>query len=155
MVNLPLGEGFALRAQAAYLDKDGYVRRGDQWLGAEKDWVGRLQLRGELAPGLTATAGLMFNRSESNGTPFVVQEFDLRPGIEPAPGFVGIQGNYGDWLNDSFKSVGQAPIAPYNDPRIVRGKLGRAQRLRAGRFRPRLQRRLQTNLSTTIIGRPI
>jgi len=116
MLNVPLGNGFALRVQGAYLDKDGYVSRGTQNLGAERDYIGRVQLRGELTPGLTATAGFLYNRSEGNATPFVVQEFDLRPGID---GF--IQGNYGGWLNDAFKKAGQAPIAAYNDPRFVRG----------------------------------
>jgi iron complex outermembrane receptor protein len=32
-----------------------------------------------------------------------------------------IQGNYADWINDAFKLAGQAPLAAYNDPRIVRG----------------------------------
>ena len=116
LINVPLGEGFAIRAQGAYLDKEGYVSRGTQKLGAERDYVGRVQLRGELTPGLVATAGFLYNRSESNATPFVVQEFDLRPGIDGI-----IQGNYGGWLNDAFKKAGQAPIAPYNDPRFVKG----------------------------------
>src|SRR5690606_21997973 len=42
------------------------------------------------------------------------EEFDMRPGLE---GFW--EGNYGDWLNDALKLDGQAPIAAYNDPRIV------------------------------------
>jgi iron complex outermembrane receptor protein len=115
-INIPFGNGFALRAQGAALDKDGYVSRGSQKLGAQRDYIGRAQLRGELTPNLTATAGFLYNRSRSNATPWVVQEFDLRPGIDGI-----IQGNYGGWLNDAFKAAGQAPIAPYNDPRIVRG----------------------------------
>ncbi|WP_235911453.1 TonB-dependent receptor [Croceibacterium soli] len=38
----------------------------------------------------------------------------MRPGIEGV-----IEGNFADWLNDAFRGVGQAPLAPYNDPRIV------------------------------------
>jgi iron complex outermembrane receptor protein len=116
-INVPLGSNWALRAQGAYLDKGGYVRRGTEMLGAERDYVGRVQLAGELFPGLRATAGFLYNKSEANGSPMVVQEFDLRPGID---GF--IQGNYGGWLNDAFKAAGQAPIAAYNDPRFVNGK---------------------------------
>ena len=115
-INVPLGNGFAVRAQGAYLDKDGYVRRGTEKLGSEKDYVGRIQVRGELTPSLTANAGFLYNRSKQNGSPFVVQEFDLRPGIDGV-----IQGNYGGWLNDAFKAAGQPPIAAYNDPRFVRG----------------------------------
>ena len=43
------------------------------------------------------------------------------PGIEGV-----IQGNYGDWINDAFKAAGQAPLAAYNDPRIVTGDPFRA-----------------------------
>ena len=116
MLNVPLGGGFALRVQGAYLDKGGFVTRGPEKLGAERDYVGRVQLRGELGSGLTLSAGFLYNRSEANGTPFVVQEFDLRPGIDGI-----IQGNYAGWLNDAFKAAGQAPIAPYNDSRFVKG----------------------------------
>ena len=116
MINLPLGGGFALRAQGAYLDEDGYVRRGSQLLGAQRDYIGRVQLRGELAPNLKATAGFLYSDSRQNATAWVVQEFDMRPGIDGV-----LQGNYGGWLNDAFKGAGQPPLAPYNDPRIVRG----------------------------------
>jgi iron complex outermembrane receptor protein len=116
MVNVPLGEGFAFRAQAAYLDKDGYVSRGTQMLGAERDYVWRSQLRGELTPDLKVTAGFLYNKSEANATAWVVQEFDMQPGINGI-----IQGNYGGWLNDAFKAAGGAPLAPYNDSRIVQG----------------------------------
>jgi iron complex outermembrane receptor protein len=115
-LNLPLGEGFAIRAQGAFLDKGGYVSRGTQMLGAERDYIARVQLRGELTPDFTATAGFLYNKSESNASPFVVQEFDLRPGIDGV-----IQGNYAGWLNDAFKAAGQGPIAAYNDPRFVKG----------------------------------
>ncbi|MBO9581011.1 MAG: TonB-dependent receptor [Sphingobium sp.] len=115
-LNLPLGEGFAVRWQGAFLDKGGYVSRGTQMLGADRDYIGRVQLRGELTPNFTATGSFLYNKSESNASPFVIQEFDLRPGIDGV-----IQGNYGGWLNDAFKAAGQAPIAPYNDPRFVKG----------------------------------
>ncbi|MBT2186140.1 TonB-dependent receptor [Sphingobium nicotianae] len=116
MVNIPIGNGFALRAQGAYLYQDGFVSRGTQKLGMQEDYVARVQLRGELAPGLTATWGFLYNKSKENATPWVMQEFDMRPGIDGI-----IQGNYGDWLNDSFKAAGQAPLAAYNDPRLVKG----------------------------------
>jgi len=115
MVNLPLAEGFAIRAQGAYLDQDGYVRRGSTMLGAQRDVIGRLQARYEGGSGFYATLGFLYSNSKANGTPNVMTEFDMRPGIE---GY--IQGNYGDWINDSFKAAGQAPLAAYNDPRIVK-----------------------------------
>ena len=121
LVNIPLGENAALRVQGAYLHKDGFVSRGTQELGAQTDYVGRAQLRVDLTPDFTATFGFLYNRSKANASPFVVQEFDLGPGVEPAPGFPGIQGNYGDLLNDAFKKAGQPPLAALNDPRIVKG----------------------------------
>ncbi|MEO6218048.1 MAG: TonB-dependent receptor, partial [Sphingomonas sp.] len=115
-INIPLGSGFALRAQGAYLHEDGFVSRGTQMLGAQRDIIGRVQLRGDLAPNFKATLGFLYNDSKQNATPWVFDEFDMKPGIDGV-----IQGNYGDWLNDSFKAAGQAPLAPYNDPRLVKG----------------------------------
>ena len=115
-LNVPVDDGVALRAQAAYLHEDGFVTRGTEKLGKEVDFVGRVQLRIDASPNLRTTFGFLYNNSRDNATPWVIQEFDMRPGIE---GY--IQGNYGDLLNDSFKAAGGAPLAPYNDPRIVKG----------------------------------
>jgi len=115
-LNVPLGNGFALRAQGAYLHEGGFVSRGTQMLGEARDIVGRIQLRGDLAPNFKATLGVLYNDSKQNATPWVFDEFDMRPGIDGV-----LQGNYGDWLNDAFKAAGQAPLAPYNDPRLVQG----------------------------------
>jgi len=115
-INLPLAEGVAIRAQAAWLEQGGFVQRGTEELGEERDFIARLQLRVEPSDRLRATFGLLYNESRANGTPLVFTEFDMRPGIEGV-----IQGNYADWINDAFKLAGQAPLAAYNDPRIVRG----------------------------------
>ncbi|MCW2403647.1 iron complex outermembrane receptor protein [Sphingobium sp. B1D7B] len=120
-INIPIGDTLAVRAQGAYLHQGGWVQRGTEKNGASTDYVGRVQARFEPNDRFEATLGFLYTDSRANGSPIVTEELDLRPGIEPAPGFVGIQGNYGDWLNDAFKSVGQAPIAPYNDPRVVTG----------------------------------
>lgn len=117
MVNVPLSDTFAVRAQGAWLKQDGYVRRGTEKLGATEDFIGRVQARWDVTPDLTATAGFLYSDSKANGTPLVFREFDMRPGIDGV-----IQGNFGDWLNDSFKRAGQAPLAPYNDPRLVHGR---------------------------------
>ena len=116
LVNIPLGETFAIRAQGAYLDQGGYVERGTEMLGAERDVIGRVQAKFEPSSRFRATAGFLYSDSESNGTPYVMEEFDMRPGIEGV-----LQGNYADWINDAFKAAGQAPLAPYNDSRIVTG----------------------------------
>ena len=115
-VNVPLADGVSVRAQGAFLDQDGFVQRGTEKLGAERDYIGRLQLRVAPSGPLRATAGFLYNKSQSNGTPLVITEFDMGPGIQGV-----IQGNYGDWLNDAFKASGQAPIAAYNDSRVVSG----------------------------------
>jgi iron complex outermembrane receptor protein len=81
-VNLPLGEIGALRVQAAHLEQGGFVRRGTEKLGKERDFIGRLQLRVEPSDRLRATIGLLYNDSHANGTPLVFTEFDMRPGIE-------------------------------------------------------------------------
>jgi iron complex outermembrane receptor protein len=116
LVNIPVSDTFAIRAQGAYLDQGGFVERGTEMLGAERDVIGRIQAKFEPTSRFRATAGFLYSDSESNGTPYVMEEFDMRPGIEGV-----IQGNYADWINDAFKAAGQAPLAPYNDARIVTG----------------------------------
>jgi iron complex outermembrane receptor protein len=124
MVNIPLTDSFAIRAQGAYLEQDGFVQRGTEMLGAERDIIGRIQAKFEPSSRLRATLGFVYNDSESNGTPYVMTEFDMRPGVEGV-----IQGNYADWINDAFKLAGQPPLAAYNDPRIVTGDPYRASDL--------------------------
>ncbi|MGX7895360.1 TonB-dependent receptor [Tsuneonella sp. HG222] len=115
MINVPLGENLAFRGQAAWLKQDGYVQNGTQDLGKEDELIARGRLRLDLGA-FDATIGGLYSRSRTNASPLVFEEFDMRPGIE---GF--IQGNYADLLNDAFKAAGGAPLAAYNDPRIVRG----------------------------------
>ncbi|BBC74378.1 conserved hypothetical protein [Altererythrobacter sp. B11] len=115
-VNLPIGEKAALRTQLAYLDQGGWVQRGSQDMGGSEDFVGRTNLRVEPTERFNVTLGFLYSHSKATGTPLVFEEFDMRPGIEGV-----LEGNFGDWLNDSFKQDGQAPLQPYNDPRIVRG----------------------------------
>ena len=114
MVNMPLSDGVALRLQGGYLKEDGWVDRGGQDLGSSEDWVGRAQLRAEFAPNVTGTFGFLYSDAQSNGSPQDVETFDMRPGIE---GF--FEGNYADWVSDALEGVGQDPIIPLDDPRIV------------------------------------
>ncbi len=116
MLNVPVTDTLSVRMQGAYLSQGGYVERGTENLGATNDSIGRFQARWEPSSNIRATLGLSYTASRANGTPFVMAEFDMRPGIEGV-----IQGNYADWINDSFKLAGQAPLAAYNDPRIVTG----------------------------------
>ena len=113
-VNLPLGDDAAVRFQGGRLNQGGWVQRGTQELGKTLDYVGRVDLRYRPSSDLTIDAGFLYSDSKGTSSPQVFQEFDMRPGIE---GYW--EGNYADWVNDAFKSVGEAPMAAYNDPRIV------------------------------------
>lgn len=116
MLNVPVTDTLAIRVQGATLNQRGYVERGSEMLGASRDSIGRFQARFQPSSSFNATLGLFYSHSTSNGAAITMTEFDMRPGIEGV-----IQGNYADWINDSFKLAGQAPIAAYNDPRIVTG----------------------------------
>jgi iron complex outermembrane receptor protein len=115
MVNIPLSDTFAIRAQGSYLNEDGYVERGTQMLGGSEDKIGRLQARWEASDQITATFGFLYSKSQSDGSPQDIITFDMRPGLE------GVwEGNYGDWVSDFLEADGQAPIQPLDDPRFVR-----------------------------------
>ncbi|MBO9698496.1 MAG: hypothetical protein J7499_20075, partial [Sphingopyxis sp.] len=121
MLNVPVTDTLAVRMQGAWLNQDGYVTRGTQELGGTEDLLGRVTARWEPTSDAHVTFGFLYSDSKADGTPLVFREFDMRPGIEGV-----IQGNVGDWLNDAFKLAGQAPLAPYNDSRIVTGDPYRA-----------------------------
>ncbi|MCL6249476.1 TonB-dependent receptor [Altererythrobacter sp. KTW20L] len=121
MLNVPVTDTLAVRVQGATLNQQGYMARGTEMLGASSDAIGRFQARFEPSSSFNATLGLFYSHSTSNGAAIQMTEFDMRPGIE---GF--IQGNYADWVNDSFKLAGQAPLAAFNDSRIVTGDPYRA-----------------------------
>ncbi len=116
MINIPVGDKLAFRAQGGYLKENGYVERGPETLGGSTDKVLRLQARWDPTSNLSAVVGVAYTSSRSGGNPQVLAELDLRPGIEGI-----LQGNYGDWLNDAFKKAGGPPIAPFNDPRVILG----------------------------------
>lgn len=113
-LNLPLGDDAAIRVQGGYLNQGGWVQRATQSLGKSTDYLGRVDVRVEPTPDLTIDAGFLYSKTNTNGSPHVFEEFDMRPGLE------GLwEGNYGDWVSDALKLDGQDPIAAYNDPRIV------------------------------------
>ena len=114
-LNVPLSDDAAMRVQGAYLHQGGWVQRGPQDLGRQTDYIGRADLRFEPTSALTIDLGGIYSKSNSNGTPHVFEEFDMRPGI--GAGFW--EGNYADWLGDALIADGQERIAAYNDPRIV------------------------------------
>lgn len=113
MVNVPLSDTTILRAQAAYLNEDGYVRRGSQKLGSSEDVLGRLQLAISPTDQLKITLGALYSDSKSDGSPVDYESFDMSPNLN-------FQGNYADWMSDALQAAGQPRLAVVNDPRIVR-----------------------------------
>ena len=111
MVNIPVNDRFALRAQAAYTNQDGYVRRGSQLLGSSEDVLGRLQAAVDITDNVKATFGALYSDSKSDGSPGDFETFDMAPGI--------IQGNFADWLSDALALAGQPRLATVDDPRLV------------------------------------
>jgi iron complex outermembrane receptor protein len=111
MVNIPMSDRFALRAQGAYLNQDGYVTRGTQKLGSSEDKVGRLQAALTLTDSAKVTFGALYSDSRSDGSPQDLETFDMAPGI--------VQGNYADWLSDALALAGQPRLATVDDPRLV------------------------------------
>lgn len=116
MLNVPVSDSLSIRVQGASLNQQGFVERGSEMLGESSDSIGRFQARFEPSDRFNATLGLFYSRSTTNGAAITMTEFDMKDGIEGV-----IQGNYADWINDSFKLAGQAPLAALNDSRIVTG----------------------------------
>ncbi len=116
MVNLPVSDTFAVRLQAAHLKEDGYVRRGTQMMGGEKDTVARIQAAYTPSSDLKFTFGVLYSDAKSNGSPNVFTNWDMSPGITGV-----IQGNYADWMSDWLAAANQPRLSTVNDPRLVKG----------------------------------
>ncbi|MFO7324166.1 MAG: TonB-dependent receptor [Pseudomonadota bacterium] len=112
MVNVPLSETVLLRAQAAYLNEDGYVRRGSQKLGSSEDILGRVQLAISPREELKVTLGALYSNSRSDGSPVDFESFDMSPDLD-------FEGNFADWLSDALEEAGQPRLEVVDDPRIV------------------------------------
>lgn len=112
MVNIPVSDTFSLRAQAAYLKEDGYVKRGTQHLGSSEDVLGRLQAAFTPSDSLKITFGALYSDSKSDGSPADLETFDMAPNLN-------FQGNYADWMSDAFEAAGQPRLAVVDDPRLV------------------------------------
>jgi iron complex outermembrane receptor protein len=112
MINVPLSERLAFRAQGGSLSQDGYVRRGSQELGGSEDTLGRLQLAITPSDTLSLKLSVSSTKSESDGNPQDLATFDMNPNLN-------FQGNRADWVSDFLEAAGQPRINPNNDPRIV------------------------------------
>jgi iron complex outermembrane recepter protein len=120
MINVPLGDTVALRAQAASLNQDGILRRGPQLLGGNEDMLARLQVAWEPSDTLSFRFGAMHTDSESDGSPTDMTFFNMDPICPLAGGgpFYCLQGNYADWVSDFLEQSGQERLRQ-NDPRLV------------------------------------
>jgi iron complex outermembrane receptor protein len=112
MVNIPINDKLAVRAQAAYLHEDGWITRATQKLGGTEDKLGRLQIAYDFTDNVKLTVGGLYSDSKGTGSPQDIVGFDLQPNLN-------FQGNYADWLRDALVLAGQPPLAVLDDPRIV------------------------------------
>jgi|GEM_PF-502997 iron complex outermembrane receptor protein len=121
MVNVPLSDTLFLRAQAAKLEQDGFVKRGPQMLGSSEDELLRLQLGWHPTDDLTINFGGMYTDSWSDGSPTDMTQFNMNPvcPTNPSQTTFCLQGNYADWVSDFLEQSGQ-PRLSNNDPRLVR-----------------------------------
>ncbi len=121
MINVPLSDEVFLRAQAASLEEDGFVRRGPQELGSNDDTIARLQLTWEPSDALSLRFGALHSDSKSDGSPTDMTFFNMDPVCPPQLGggeFFCLQGNYADWVSDFLQTSGQARLRQ-NDARLV------------------------------------
>src|SRR5688572_5605026 len=81
MVNVPVSDKFALRAQAAYLEQDGHVRRGPQLLGSTEDVLARVQAAIDISDNVKVTIGGLYSDAKSDGSPGDFETFDMAPRI--------------------------------------------------------------------------
>jgi iron complex outermembrane recepter protein len=111
-VNFAVTDKMAVRAQAAYLHEDGFVKRGTQDLGGNISRLGRLQIAYDFTDNLKLTLAGFYSDSHGTGSPQDIISFDLQPNLN-------YQGNYADWLRDALVLAGQPTLGLLNDPRIV------------------------------------
>src|SRR5689334_2720424 len=102
MINVPLGDNLALRAQAASLEQDGILQRGPQSLGNNDDVSGRVQLAWDPSDTLSLKFGAMYSDSKSDGSPTDMTFFNMAPicPLDPSVTTYCLQGNYADWVSD-------------------------------------------------------
>jgi iron complex outermembrane receptor protein len=121
MINVPLSDNVFLRAQAAALEQDGFLRRGPQELGGNDDTYARLQLTVEPSDTVSLRFGAIHSDSESDGSPTDMTFFNMAPvcPTDPTNPFYCLQGNYADWVSDFLQTSGQERLRQ-NDARLVR-----------------------------------
>jgi iron complex outermembrane recepter protein len=120
MINLPLSDNIYLRAQAAYLHQDGFVRRGPQMLGGSEDKVARLQLAFHPSDRLSINLGALHTDSQSDGSATVLVGFNMNPAcpFDDTNPYICWEGGYSDWVSDFLEQAGQERLR-HDDPRLL------------------------------------
>src|SRR5690606_28819060 len=120
MINIPITDDFYLRAQAAVMEQDGFVRRGPQMLGDSEDTVARLQAAWHPTDRLSANFGVMYTDSESTGSPTDMIRFNMDPAcpFDQNNPYICWQGNYADWMSDFLEQHGEERLR-HDDPRLL------------------------------------
>ncbi len=120
MINVPLSDNVFLRAQAASLQQDGFLRRGPQQLGGNDDTYARFQLTVEPSDTVSLRFGAIQSDSESDGSPTDMTFFNMAPicPLDPTNPFYCLQGNYADWVSDFLEQSGQERLRQ-DDPRLT------------------------------------
>ena len=120
MINVPLSDQVALRAQLASLNEDGFLQRGPQKLGGSEDTIARVQVAWRPSDDLSLTFGALHSDSKSDGSPTDMTLFNMDPicPLDPTNPFYCLQGNYADWVSDFLETSGQERLRQ-NDARLV------------------------------------
>ncbi len=120
MVNVPISDNFFIRAQGAWMEQDGFVRRGPQLLGSTEDKVLRVRAAWLPSDAVKVVFGAMHNESESDGSPTDLIQFNMAPAcpFDSTVDTICWQGNYADWMSDFLEAHGQ-PRLRDNDPRLT------------------------------------
>jgi iron complex outermembrane receptor protein len=121
MLNMPLSDDLALRAQVATMEQDGYLRRGPQELGSIDDEFYRLQLGWTPREDVKVNFGVLHTDSWSDGSATDMIQFNMDPvcPLDPSVQTYCLEGNYADWVSDFLEQSGQ-PRLSNNDPRLIR-----------------------------------
>ncbi len=120
MFNTPVSDTLAIRAQAAYMDQDGYVTRGPQELGSSENLILRLRAAWEASDNVSVSFGAMHLDSKSDGNPQDLETFDMAP-VDPINGVsdvISFEGGYADWMSDFLEASGQSRLRN-NDERLL------------------------------------
>ncbi len=118
-INVPLSDTWAALISAAKLDRDGYVKRGNEPVNNDDTVAGSIQFHGEPTDQLTVDVSYRYSDSETNGTPSNFIALTWNENTDPADITAGLRGHLGA-LSKYLALAGQGRIQQ-NDPRLLLG----------------------------------